>query len=57
LKLHGWRSNITMMGNSFISRCGESINANLDMKEWICANEHDYIKKAIYFAKDIDRLN
>lgn len=48
---------ITMMGNSFISRCGESINANLDMKEWICANEDDYIKKAIFFAKDIDRLN
>ena len=31
-------------------RCGESINQNLNMKDWIAENEDEYIQKAISFC-------
>lgn len=43
---------LTMQGFNFVSRCGESININLGMKEWIAENEEDYIFKATQFSKD-----
>jgi predicted O-linked N-acetylglucosamine transferase (SPINDLY family) len=38
------------VGNNFISRCGYSINKNLDNEEWNCFSEQEYINKAINFS-------
>jgi protein O-GlcNAc transferase len=40
---------LTLKGMNMNSRCGESININLGMKEFIASNEEDYVKKAISF--------
>ena len=45
-----------MKGDRFVSKCGESINYNLKMKEWIADNDFEYIKKAIFFSKNIKEL-
>lgn len=37
---------LTMKGYNFNSRCGESININLNMNHLIADNDDDYIKKA-----------
>ena len=44
---------LTMAGYNFNSRCGESINKNLNMEQLIAKNEEDYISKAV--SLDIDR--
>ena len=43
---------LTMKGFNFKSRCGESINKNLDLEELIAADENDYILKASNLAED-----
>jgi len=47
---------LTKSGDSFLSRCGESINLNLGMSDWICKNNDEYIFKAIKFSSDIKNL-
>jgi predicted O-linked N-acetylglucosamine transferase (SPINDLY family) len=47
---------LTKKGDSFVSRCGFSINKNLSMDDWIANNNNDYISKAIKFSKDINYL-
>ena len=47
---------LTIKGNSFLSKCGESLNISLGLDEWICNDEIDYINKAIYMSKNIDKL-
>lgn len=47
---------LTIKGDRFVSKCGESINNNLNMQDWIADNEEDYIRKAIFFSKDINKL-
>ena len=47
---------LTMKGDRFISKCGESINYNLNMKELIADNDFEYVKKAIFFSKNIKEL-
>lgn len=47
---------LTMVGDRFISRCGGSINHNLQMTNWIAFNEEDYVNKAIEFTQDIKKL-
>ena len=42
---------LTMKGFNFNSRCGESINKNLNLSEMIAENENDYIEKAISLQK------
>ncbi len=37
---------LTKKGNNFTSRCGESINLNLGLKEFIADTENDYVNKA-----------
>ena len=37
---------LTMRGFNFNSRCGESINININMENLIADDEEDYIKKA-----------
>jgi len=38
---------LTMKGHNFNSRCGESININLQMENFIAENKDDYFNKAI----------
>ena len=47
---------LTKSGDRFISKCGESINYNLGMQDWIAKDEDDYINKAVFFSKDIKKL-
>lgn len=47
---------LTIKGNTFLSKCGESLNITLALDEWICNDEIDYINKAIYMSQNIDRL-
>jgi protein O-GlcNAc transferase len=47
---------LTMKGNNFNSRCGESINLNLNLNEFIAENEEDYINKAIIYANEPQKL-
>lgn len=47
---------LTKKGDTFLSRCGESININLNMKEMIAEDEQDYINKAIQLANNKEAL-
>ena len=47
---------LTIKGNTFLSKCGESLNITLGLDEWICHDEIDYINKAIYMSQNIDKL-
>ena len=38
---------LTLKGFNFNSRCGESINLNLGLEEFIAENQDDYFDKAI----------
>ena len=48
---------ITLKGNRYLFHFGESINANLDMHDWIAKNHEEYISKAIKFSSDLDQLS
>ena len=43
---------LTMKGHNFNSRCGESININLQMENFIAENKDDYFNKAISFQNE-----
>ncbi|WP_440921119.1 O-linked N-acetylglucosamine transferase, SPINDLY family protein [Candidatus Pelagibacter sp.] len=45
---------ITMAGYNFNSRCGESINKNLNMEQLIASDEDDYIQKVVNLTKNTD---
>ena len=47
---------LTKKGKTFLSRCGESININLNMKEMIAEDEQDYINKAIQIGNNKEIL-
>ncbi len=47
---------LTKIGDTFISRCGGSINKTLGLEDWTCANEDDYFNKAVRFSKDLNYL-
>lgn len=48
---------ITISGETFLSRCGASINKNLGMNELIAKNIDEYIEIAINLAKDKNKLS
>ena len=48
---------ITLIGNRYIFHFGESINANLNMYEWIAEDPKEYVSKAIKFSSDINQLS
>lgn len=48
---------VTIEGSDFISRCGVSINKNLEMHNLIASNFEEYEKIAIDLAKDLNKLN
>ena len=43
---------LTMKGFNMNSRCGESINKNINMDHLLAENDEDYVKKAISLIKD-----
>lgn len=47
---------ITLRGDRIISRQGESILHNLDMQDWIAADEDDYVELAVRKAGDLAAL-
>lgn len=47
---------LVLKGNNFISRCGESINKNLNLNEFIADNKKEYIEKAINLSKNPEIL-
>jgi protein O-GlcNAc transferase len=47
---------ITMEGFNMMSRCGESILKNAQLEKLITSNKDDYIKLAIYYANNPDKL-
>ena len=47
---------LTLKGNNFVSRCGESINLNLKMSDFIAKNKTEYINKALTLTEDINNL-
>ncbi len=47
---------ISMKGFNFNSRCGESILINANLKNFLALSEDDYIKKTIFFSKNISIL-
>jgi len=47
---------LTIRGDRFISKCGESINNNLNMHDWIADDDEDYVRKAILFSNNVDEL-
>jgi len=48
---------LTMMGNNFVSRCGESININCNLKKFNAHNFDDYINKAVLLSQNYDDLS
>jgi len=47
---------LTKKGNSFLSKCSESININIGLEDWICSDNLDYINKATDICKNTDKL-
>ena len=45
---------ITMAGYNFNSRCGESINKNLNMERMVARDEHDYVNKVVNLSNNHD---
>jgi predicted O-linked N-acetylglucosamine transferase (SPINDLY family) len=48
---------LVLKGKKFISKCGESINHNLEMSDWIAENNEDFIFKAIRICSDFKKLS
>ena len=47
---------LTMKGNNFNSRCGESINKNLGLENFIANDESDYYKKALEYFENSSKI-
>jgi len=48
---------LALKGKKFISKCGESINYNLGMVDWIAKDENDFISKATNICSDYTKLS
>ena len=48
---------LTLKGNNFVSRCGESINKNLKLEKFLANSKSDYISKAKKISKDFSYLS
>tara|TARA_B100001059_G_C17803971_1_gene567944 strand:+ start:286 stop:1965 length:1680 start_codon:yes stop_codon:yes gene_type:complete len=46
---------LTMAGYNFNSRCGESININLNLKNLIAKNDEEYVSKAIELSDNLEK--
>ena len=47
---------LTKTGYNFNSRCGESILKSAGLEKFIAISNEDYIKKAVYYANNINEL-
>jgi len=47
---------LTMKGNNYLSRVGESIAQNAGLSDWIAVDEADYLTKAIEFSSNLETL-
>ena len=47
---------LTMAGYNFNSRCGESINKNLNMEQLIAKDEEEYVSKAVDFSSNREKF-
>ena len=47
---------LTLKGHNFTSRCGESININCNLQEFIAEDKKDYVKKAVNFCENIEKV-
>ena len=47
---------LTLKGHNFTSRCGESININCNLQEFIAIDKKDYVKKALNLCKDLEKI-
>ena len=47
---------LTLKGHNFTSRCGESININCNLQEFIAKDKKDYVNKAVNLCKDLEKL-
>ena len=47
---------LTMKGYNFNSRCGESINNNMDLANLIANDKNDYVNIALEISKNITKL-
>ena len=43
-------------GYNFTSRCGESININCNLQEFIATDKKDYVKKAVNLCNDLEKV-
>ena len=48
---------LVLKGKKFISKCGESINHNLGMGDWIAENDRDFVSKAAGICSDYKKLS
>ena len=48
---------LVLKGKKFISKCGESINHNLEMSDWIAENNESFIFKATHICSDYKKLS
>ena len=48
---------LTLKGDRFLSRCGESINKNLLMNDWVAKDKDDYYQKAVNFSTNAHKLD
>ena len=47
---------LTMAGYNFNSRCGESINKNLNMEQLIAKDDEEYVAKAVSLTGDMEKF-
>jgi predicted O-linked N-acetylglucosamine transferase (SPINDLY family) len=47
---------ITKKGDRFLSRCGQSINANAGLNDWIAEDDAGYVAKAVAHTRDLKQL-
>jgi predicted O-linked N-acetylglucosamine transferase (SPINDLY family) len=48
---------LTLSGNRHASRIGQRLMLALNMPEWVALDHHDFVKKAVLFAKDRNGLD
>ena len=48
---------LTLLGNSFLSRLGFSINSNVGMLDWVAEDIEDYVARAVMHSSDERELN
>lgn len=47
---------LTLKGDRFLSHLGESIAINAGQDDWIAQDQDDYVRKAVAFVADLERL-